>query len=208
MSTLLPKHLHFQGLNPGETVQIFLRSHPVVLWTKLGTMMLLGFIPAVIWILLVSLTEVLDDPQSVLRLAVILVFSLFYLYWVRLLFTAWLDYYLDVWVVTTHRILNVVQDGLFNRRVSEHLLSQIQDVTTETKGMWQTFLRFGNIRIQTAAEVSQIIFRSVKHPELIAKRIGELQAEAVAREHNAPDDVYGRFTAPIDQHSQSQASRS
>jgi hypothetical protein len=88
---------------------------------------------------------------------------------------------------------------MFNRKVSERLLTQIQDVTTETKGMWQTFMRFGNINIQTAAEVGETTFRSVKHPELIAKRISELQAEAIAHEHKNPGDVYGRFAAPAEQ---------
>ncbi|HDZ85764.1 MAG TPA: hypothetical protein ENH35_04450, partial [Candidatus Moranbacteria bacterium] len=43
----------------------------------------------------------------------------------------WIDYHLDIWVITTERIINVEQKGVFVRQVSELKLSKIQDVTTK-----------------------------------------------------------------------------
>jgi len=69
-----------------------------------------------------------------------------------LLFLFWMDYYLDMWVITDFRIIDIEQYGLFSRQVAEIPLKQVQDVTVEVHGVLQTFLRFGAIRIQTAGE--------------------------------------------------------
>lgn len=79
-------------------------------------------------------------------------------------FFVWIDYYFDVWIITDKRIINIVQGGLFNRRVSELDLGRIQDVTTEVKGIIQTFLNYGEVYVQTAAEKERFIFHNVPNP--------------------------------------------
>lgn len=69
-----------------------------------------------------------------------------------LLFHFWMDYYLDMWIVTEKRIIDVDQRGLFSREVSEIPMASVQDVTVEVHGIIQTMLGFGTIRIQTAGE--------------------------------------------------------
>ena len=65
-----------------------------------------------------------------------------------------MDYYLDALVITDKRILNVDQSGLFRHTVSEFRLDRVQDVTIEVPNFIATMLRYGNITIQTAGEVS------------------------------------------------------
>ena len=67
-------------------------------------------------------------------------------------FLFWMDYYLDMWIVTNQRIIDVEQRGLFNREISEIPIKHVQDITIEVNGVTQTFLKFGTIRIQTAGE--------------------------------------------------------
>lgn len=62
----------------------------------------------------------------------------------------WLDYYLDVWIITTQRIIDIEQRGLFNREISEISLERVQNVTVEIPGFLATVLKFGNLKIQTA----------------------------------------------------------
>ncbi len=64
----------------------------------------------------------------------------------------WMDNYLDMWIVTDERILDIEHIGIFKREVSEFLISHVQDVTIEIPGMLASFLKFGNIRVQTAGE--------------------------------------------------------
>ena len=65
---------------------------------------------------------------------------------------AWMDYYLDLWIITSERLIDIEQRGLFNRGVSEVPLANIEDVTIEVHGIIETFLKFGTLKIQTAGK--------------------------------------------------------
>ena len=98
----------------------------------------------------------------------------FYLFWWLLFYHAFLDYYLDIWVVTNHRVINIEQKGLFNRIVAEHQLYRIQDVMSEQKGMLATFFNYGEIHIQTAGAEKFVLFEQVPDPHHIAREITKL----------------------------------
>jgi len=81
---------------------------------------------------------------------------------VAILFIFWMDYYLDVWIITSERIVDIEQRSLFNREISEFTLDKVQDITVEIPNMLATFLKYGNIVVQTAGEKSFTI-REVPH---------------------------------------------
>ncbi|MEW5907856.1 MAG: PH domain-containing protein [Patescibacteria group bacterium] len=91
-----------------------------------------------------------------------LIWSLFL--WV-ILFIIWTDYYLDLFILTNKRVVDIEQKGLFNREISTLSLNCIQDITIETKGIIATLLNFGNIYIQTAGERERFIIKGIFHPE-------------------------------------------
>lgn len=90
-------------------------------------------------------------------------------------FVVWIDYYLDIWIVTSERIINIEQKGLFNRVISELKLPRIQDVTTEVNGIIQTILNFGDVHVQTAGEESKFFFRHIPDPGGIKSILMDLQ---------------------------------
>lgn len=81
------------------------------------------------------------------------------------------DYFLDVWIVTNERILNIEQNQIFSRVVAEHELSKIQDVACEVHGMLPTFFNYGDVHIQTAAETQRFVFRQVPRPLDVKREI-------------------------------------
>lgn len=97
-------------------------------------------------------------------------------------FLLWIDYYLDVWIVTNERIVNVEQKGLFVRNVSELKISKIQDITTEVMGFIPTVLNFGDVHIQTAGEESRFLFRNVPDPYRIKGLVTSLQKQSHRRD--------------------------
>lgn len=101
--------------------------------------------------------------------------SLFFLLIWLYMFLIWLDYYLDVWIITSERIVNIEQKGLFARHVSELKIKNIQDITTEVEGLIPTMLNYGDVYVQTAAEQVRFIFRSVPDPYRIKSEISKLQ---------------------------------
>jgi uncharacterized membrane protein YdbT with pleckstrin-like domain len=101
-------------------------------------------------------------------------------------FLIWVDYYFDIWIITTERIVNIEQRGMFTRKVSELRYSKIQDVTAEIMGFIPTVLNFGDVRIQTAGEKTEFVFRTISDPNHIKNIILEIQKKT---ESNSMKDI-------------------
>jgi len=108
---------------------------------------------------------------------VVLAVSIYYLSIWLFLFTGFIDYYLDLWTVTTDRIVSIEQEGLFSRTISEVDLYKIQDVTSEVNGFLPTVFNYGTIYIQTATEKERFVFEQVPNPNEIRERILGLAEE-------------------------------
>jgi membrane protein YdbS with pleckstrin-like domain len=82
-------------------------------------------------------------------------------------FIEWTDYYLDIWVITNKRIIDIEQKGFFHREVTSFSYGQVQDITVETRGPIQTFFKFGLLEIQTAGHNRNIIIPHADNPEIV-----------------------------------------
>lgn len=91
-------------------------------------------------------------PSEMVKPTINLFLSLYIMALVLFLFLVWMDQYLDMWIITTERVIDIEQSGLFSREISEIPIKHVQDVTIEVHGLIETFLKFGTIRIQTAGE--------------------------------------------------------
>jgi len=81
------------------------------------------------------------------------------------------DYYLDIWVLTNRRVITIEQKGLFSRKMSEFDLEKIQEVSVDVSGFFPTLLDYGNIRVRTASENPDFIFKQVGFPNIIKNNI-------------------------------------
>ena len=81
------------------------------------------------------------------------------------------EYYLDVLVITSKRIIHADQKSLFSRNTSTLELEKIQDVTVEVDGFLETILGFGTVRIQTAGEMKDFVLHQAHHPETVKEEI-------------------------------------
>ncbi len=90
-------------------------------------------------------------------------------------FMLWIDYYFDIWIITTQRIINIEQEGMFARRVSEMEYSKMQDITAEVVGFLPTIINFGDVKVQTAAEDKEFVFRTISDPYQIKNIIFDLR---------------------------------
>lgn len=92
-------------------------------------------------------------------------YSIWFLWLWTFFFVEWTDYYLDFWVITNERIIDVEQKGFFHREVTSFHYGQIQDITVETRGLIETLFKFGTLHVQTAGHSRQIIIKDASHPE-------------------------------------------
>ncbi|MBI4457822.1 PH domain-containing protein [Candidatus Uhrbacteria bacterium] len=158
---------------PDEKLVFYLRRHPIVFIGQTFFILLIGLAPFALGLLGGSFTDaLLEGPAT--RPLLILILSGYYLCLWLVFLTQFVDYYLDAWIVTTDKIVNVEQHGLFSRTISELDLAKVQDVTSEVKGVLPTFLNYGNIRVQTAGEEEHFVFEQVHKPHEIRKQLLDL----------------------------------
>ena len=157
----------------GETLVMLLRRHPFVIVTKLAFWVVVAVAPVVFYFLAKDATPFVFN-NSVVYPIVVLFTSVYYLYLWLFAFHSFVDYYLDVWIVTNYRIINIEQRGLFSRTVSEQELDRIQDVTSELKGFFSTMLDFGTVYIQTAGEQVRFVFKQIPDPYGVSRKITKL----------------------------------
>ena len=166
---------------PNEQVSLFLHRHWIYLAQILVVFALLAVVPAATATVVFQLRPGLfDDPTFGPIVAIVL--STYYLGVWLVTFFEYVDFELDVWIVTNERILDIEQHGLFNRTTSELHLANIQDVTAEVKGIMHTFLDYGDVFVQTAAETDRFIFKGVPHPDKVKETIIQL-SDADKRRH-------------------------
>jgi len=127
-------------------------------------------------------------PQLFIKnisLAFLSVFAFIYTLSVWLFFyTAFVNYFLDMWIVTNDRIIDIAQKGLFSRTIAELDLFRVQDVTSEQHGLFATMFDFGNVFIQTAGKQERFIFHNVPEPHKIREAVIRL-ADEDRKYHNA-----------------------
>ncbi|MBM3205046.1 PH domain-containing protein [Candidatus Uhrbacteria bacterium] len=164
---------HLPNCSPNEKIIHFLRRHPITLIGLIISYIGILVLPLILyWYLHTYQIWILQDP--VWLPIIVLAGSFLFLFVWLFLFQHFMDYYLDIWVVTTERVLNIEQIGLFSRHISELRLYQIQDVTSNVTGAIKTLLDYGNVEIQTAGEKARFLFEEVPHPSRIAKSVIEL----------------------------------
>lgn len=87
------------------------------------------------------------------------------------------NYFLDIWIVTDKRIIDVDQKALFNRRVVYMNLDRIQDVSVETKGLLRTIFKVGDVHVQTAGAETNFVIKDARSPSSVKEAILKASAE-------------------------------
>lgn len=158
------------SLRSDETLVIVVRKH---WWTLLSPGLALFFFLALPGALATFLPQELPYIQSLAGPLFKFGAALYFLTLLLFAFLLWMEYYLDVWIVTTLRIIDVNQKSLFHRVVSEIPLSRIQNVTIDINGIIETFLKFGDVTVETAGELGDFTAINVPLPYAIKDAILE-----------------------------------
>jgi hypothetical protein len=100
----------------------------------------------------------------------------------------WTDHYLDIWVITSRRIININQVNLFRRQTASFQLERLQDITVEVSGIIETLLDFGTINAVTASGIhEEFRARHLPKPQQIKSLI--LQAADTHMAHTSTPSV-------------------
>ncbi len=164
-----PGKVKFVGTDSKEHIILLLRKHPITNLRWIITVLLMVIAPLFLSYI-VPTEELPADYQLV---------ALMFWYLVTLAFTIekFISWFFNVNIITDERVFDVDFVNLVYREITDANLDQIQDVTTQVGGVIRTMFNFGNVMIQTAAEVPQIEFVSVPKPDVVAQILRELRVE-------------------------------
>jgi hypothetical protein len=88
-----------------------------------------------------------------------------------------LSWYFDVYIITDERVVDIEFRNLLDKKFAEAKISMIQDVSSRVAGISQTMLNYGDVRIQTAAEIPELSFEKVPNPDKVIKVLQMMRQE-------------------------------
>ena len=164
-------------LDTGEKKVMVLRRHWfVILGHSVSIVFTLCIIVAAALVVRDLPVELPSGNSDALLAFTIALFGL--LMWM-VFFVGWTNYYLDVWVITNRRILDIEQHSFFTREVSEFRLDRVQDITVQVRGLLAEFFDFGDVHVQTAGKAHEFIISSAPHPYRVKDAINRAVDEAL-----------------------------
>ena len=141
------------SLKKDEKVLLITRQH----WIKL-------ILPIFIWLLVAALSIwLLQTTGLVITLVAALYPIIEYLSWKN-----------NLWCITSVRVVD--ESGFFTRYSKESPLDKINNVEYD-QSIWGRLFGYGNVDIQTAAEMGETTYELIHHPKLLKDTITHAQEE-------------------------------
>ncbi len=142
------------ALKKDEKLLLIIRHH----WLKL-------VLPFFIWVVLGILSVLIFDTS--IALLIILIAGIYplisYFIWVH-----------NIWAVTNLRVID--EGGFFTRYAKESPLDKINNIEYD-QSFWGRILGYGDVDIQTAAEMGETSYKLIHRPKLLKDTITHAQEE-------------------------------
>ena len=138
-------------LEPGERIILQVHRHWFFLLTHALMLILVLVFPYAGWQILAGLGVVAAGQVAA---GTVWVLSLLWLLfgW-TLYFKFFTLYWLDVWVITNRRVIDIDFKRLFDRDIAILRIEQVQDVQVRVTGLLANLLKFGSVSVQTAGTI-------------------------------------------------------
>ena len=141
-------------LKKNEKLLIIIRHH----WLKL-------ILPIFAWVMLTVLLFIFAPPKIALIIALLIALYPGYLF---------LEWKYNIWAVTNMRVID--EAGFFSRYSKESPLDKINNVEYD-QSIWGRMFGYGDVEIQTAAEMGDTTYRMIHFPKLLKDTITHAQEE-------------------------------
>lgn len=164
-----PENTHFETQERGEKIILLLRRHPItnIPWVLVGSLMLL----APIFLRFFPILSFLPPRFQLIGILI------WYLITLAFILEEFLTWFFNVFIITDERIVDIDFFNLIYKEVSDAKIDRIQDVTYKMGGVTRTIFNYGDVFVQTAAEVPVFEFLAVPNPQKVARILQELRTE-------------------------------
>lgn len=168
-----------ESLTGDEVLIADIRRHPFGLFLiYVQTFLALGLSLALILFFLPSVVDIssgfMASIASVFALFIVVLGALFLVLATRI-------YRGNQLIVSDKNITQVLQIGLFDRKVSELSLGNVEDVTAQQRGILPTLFNYGVVIIETAGEQNNFTFRYCPNPNAYAKAISDARINHIEK---------------------------
>jgi uncharacterized membrane protein YdbT with pleckstrin-like domain len=191
-----------EQLEPDEQLVVEVTRHPIgILFFYIQAGLGVAVAIALAAFIGPSLNDTFPDADKVLAVGVVFLALIMGL----ILLVATSVYRASKLIVTNKHVIQVLQRGVFDRKVSQLSLMRVENVTSEEPGFFASIFNYGTIRIETAGEQDNFYFSMARSPNWNAKRIAEVWQAARENRHdydpakpevadNAPDQLPEKAT--------------
>jgi len=167
---------------PGEKAVTLIRKHWLTFVAEILIRLMFAVVPPLLFLSFylygIDYSLKFGNPNYGLLWMII---GMYYAALMLSLYAAWVDFSLDVWLLTNQRVVHVEQKGLFSRVIVEHRLDRIQNVESHVAGFIRTILNYGDVIIQTASEDTGFKFKGIPKPSNIVRQIVDLQHQVMSQ---------------------------
>ena len=143
------------NLHPGEKVLQTYRQAEIILVRPVLIVFILIYAP---WAFLIKYDLIRQSTRWLLLWTALVVLYAFYKY------LLWL---INAYIVTDKRLISVHYLSLVHKVVLETPLDRIQNISFETKGLWRSLLKVGNVVVQVASLNQPMLLINLKNPDSV-----------------------------------------
>lgn len=162
-----PHNVGFSDQEPDEKVILLVRRHPITNIPWLALVIAMAFAP-----LLLSSFPLLNFLPLRFQMVAILGW---YLLALVVFIQGFLTWFFTVNIITTKRVVDVDFENLIYRKITDAEITHIEDATVQMGSVIRTLFDYGDLIIQTAAEIPEVTFDAVPHPDRISRILSELR---------------------------------
>lgn len=174
-----------------EKILLVIRRHWFVLVGPAIAFFIALTLPSLVLTIAPRFVPAFENPS--LQPIINFMLSLYFLALLLYMLILWADYYLDVWIITTKRLIDIRQSSLFSRQISEFQIDRVQDVTIDIHGIIPTLLKFGNLRVETAS-ASSFTIKDAPHlyeaKDFILQYSGQIRPLAGDSKNAPPNETF------------------
>lgn len=173
-----------------EKIRQVYRRHILNLLAPIGWSAVM-LLPLIIMIVLANTLGFVGDP--LVRAGLWSMGGIYLIFILSFMMMQWIIWYLDIWILTDSRLVDTQLISLFNRKISQVSLNQVQDVQVDVEGYLPTIFRYGNVKVQTAGKEGFFQLRAISEPRDAARQILEL---CDAHQSGSANEIVNRIIKP------------
>lgn len=177
-----PEGVRFETQEPQESVVLFLRQHLFILLGPAILVLTLAFAPVVLF---PFLSRFLVLPVDVPLPYIIVGTAFWYVVTFGFALMSFLRWFFNIYVVTDRRTVDIDFLHLLYKEFSEARLERVQDINFRSGGIFSAIFDYGDVYVQTAAEVPNIEFLAVPQPARVVETISDLLEKQKNNHHES-----------------------